>query len=933
MKIPPSNEGDRMKVLAVLLVTALSAGIVSPAINSSPDLNGIHAAESSSDFHAALNATQEESYSTTPAVIIRANDETTSQASESVTSMSDDYDDLLLSEHAKPFFSPKNILLQEIRTLDEVASNDKNEVAKTLKAEAQRTKLMNPTTKMKSTTVKSNDDTTFEDRAMKKLFEAEDFPYEDDLNEDEEDETDGDGDDNGDGDGDGEIDYQEFVVDAQVMTQCPNYCRCAGEYAAATTATCTKLVEEQAFGAGIAHLRIVNAEQIRLGPHALRSRGLQKLKSLTIANTRIVELNQTAFDGVQNLLSVNLTRNGLQEIPPNIFQNNTQLSLLTISGNPLKHTQDSKSSKHGLFDIPAVTEFDFSSNGVTKLKRTAFTKMQNLNFINLKNNKLRAIDGVIFNGLESLEEVDLSNNLLSEIPVDLFDNNGVETLRIAGNNLTRLSTIQASKLTLLDASNNKIKIIAKDDLAGMPLLDQLFISSNGLKRIHEHAFANFEQLTYLDISDNKLTSLTEHHLRTNSRLQTLLMNDNPDLRILPVFKTTGLEYNTYNVYRFECANCGLQYLEKETLTAMPAITRLNLSRNRLAGLPNGLLSGLSSLRSLDLSDNIISSLEINMFRGAHSLIRINLAGNLLVKLQVAPFLMTPGLTKLDVSRNALERVWSEARVPLTSLRFLSVRENYLQRITTEELRATPKIFGLDLSHNPLNCDDEFNEAIQWLTDQGVTPMESLKNGNNYGNAEHYLDSDGISQWTDLAKKVCDGINDGPPDRSISQKEKKLNIILSGLDISDESNSLLRSDFVDNDVLLPLQIDHGLISNEDLEKAWTTQNQEYEDFVAAENMEYHPWYVSAVWPVLSVIIITMVILLLTVNVAIYLARRKGRGPVIRPPMILRQGLMDNKNCGLVYKPLQEEIATPHVPKRGSFYSSSTFHYDKIVPESV
>lgn len=111
--------------------------------------------------------------------------------------------------------------------------------------------------------------------------------------------------------------------------------------------------------------------------------------------------------------------------------------------------------------------------------------------------------------------------------------------------MTRLSTIQASKLTLLDASNNKIKIIAKDDLAGMPLLDQLFISSNGLKRIHEHAFANFEQLTYLDISDNKLTSLTEHHLRTNSRLQTLLMNDNPDLRILPVFKTTGLEYNTY----------------------------------------------------------------------------------------------------------------------------------------------------------------------------------------------------------------------------------------------------------------------------------------------------------------------------------------------------------------------------------------------------
>ena len=123
------------------------------------------------------------------------------------------------------------------------------------------------------------------------------------------------------------------------------------------------------------------------------------------------------------------------------------------------------------------------------------------------------------------------------------------------------------------------------------------------------------------------------------------------------------------------------------------------------------------------------------------------------------------------------------------------------------------------------------------------------------------------------------------------------------------------------------------SNEESDKAWTTQDEEYEDFVASENMEYHPWYTSALWPVVIVIIIIAMILLLTVHIAIHLAKRRGQGPVIRPPMILRQGLIDNKNCGLVYKPLQEEIATPHVPKRGSFYSSSTFHYDKIVPESV
>jgi len=68
-------------------------------------------------------------------------------------------------------------------------------------------------------------------------------------------------------------------------------------------------------------------------------------------------------------------------------------------------------------------------------------------------------------------------------------------------------------------------------------------------------------------------------------------------------------------------------------------------------------------------------------------------------------------------------------------------------------------------------------------------------------------------------------------------------------------------------------------------------------------------------------------------SLLLGEQTRTSPVIRPPMILRQSLVDNKNCGLVYKPLQEEIAMPHMPKRGSFYSSSTFHYDKIVPESV
>ena len=305
--------------------------------------------------------------------------------------------------------------------------------------------------------------------------------------------------------------------------------------------------DKQTFGPGIAHLRIENADPIRLGPLAFRARGLQQLESITFADTPILELDKTAFDGIPYLFAINFTRNGLEDIPVDIFQNNTQLSLLTISGNPLKYSEIALKAKarEYLLDAPSITELDFSDNSIPRLPHTAFNKMPNLVYINLKNNKLKSVDKAHFSSLDSLVELDLSNNELQDIPIDLFHGKGIQTLRVIGNNLTTLSTIIASKLTTLDASNNKIKLIHKDDLVGLPVLDQLVIRSNGLKRIHPHAFSQHNQLNHLDVSDNKLTMWNEHHLKSNSRLQVLLMNDNPGIDTLPVFSPANEEYDTY----------------------------------------------------------------------------------------------------------------------------------------------------------------------------------------------------------------------------------------------------------------------------------------------------------------------------------------------------------------------------------------------------
>jgi hypothetical protein len=99
-------------------------------------------------------------------------------------------------------------------------------VAETFKAEAQRDRanlqIKTTTFPKQSTTKKAT-----EGEELKKLDEA---SYEDDLSDEENEDDEYDDDDE-------DMENDELDEDEEVMTQCPDYCKCAGQYAAAMTAT------------------------------------------------------------------------------------------------------------------------------------------------------------------------------------------------------------------------------------------------------------------------------------------------------------------------------------------------------------------------------------------------------------------------------------------------------------------------------------------------------------------------------------------------------------------------------------------------------------------------------------------------------------------------------------------------------------------------
>lgn len=100
------------------------------------------------------------------------------------------------------------------------------EVAETLKAEAQRdhTDLRIKTTVKPIMSITKKVKSATESMEFKKF---DDMPYDEEDNENEEE-------DYYEEDADEDADLND---DEEVMTQCPDYCKCAGQYAAATTAT------------------------------------------------------------------------------------------------------------------------------------------------------------------------------------------------------------------------------------------------------------------------------------------------------------------------------------------------------------------------------------------------------------------------------------------------------------------------------------------------------------------------------------------------------------------------------------------------------------------------------------------------------------------------------------------------------------------------
>lgn len=118
-----------------------------------------------------------------------------------------------------------------------------------------------------------------------------------------------------------------------------------------------------------------------------------------------------------------------------------------------------------------------------ELLPTAFTQLENVVFINLAHNFLKALPEGLFDSVETIEELDLSFNSISFLPPYIFNRTALAILNLMYNEISNDLSFGTPDLERLDLSYCSIKHINNMMFSKMDGLIDLKLKGNSIRKI------------------------------------------------------------------------------------------------------------------------------------------------------------------------------------------------------------------------------------------------------------------------------------------------------------------------------------------------------------------------------------------------------------------------------------------------------------------
>ncbi|KAK3612678.1 hypothetical protein CHS0354_042204 [Potamilus streckersoni] len=441
-------------------------------------------------------------------------------------------------------------------------------------------------------------------------------------------------------------------------------------------------------------------------PDALAS--LENLQKLDISRNRLTAIPQ-CVGHIRSLTSLHIEHNSLMELPENIGDlinledldvSYNQMVVLPGSLRYLTHLMRLNVSNNKLRNLPqeiglltALRFLDATHNEVTELS-TSFGDLRQLEQLYLRHNRLTHLP--VLQNCVNLKELHLGNNQLEELTAE---------------HLKHFSSV-----SVLDVRDNKISVLP-DEITLLQGLERLDLTNNNLSGL-PYELGSINSLKSIVVDGNPMRSIRrdiimrgtmelKKYLRSRIEELDQKQNGSTSSGIQKTEGTSGIVggtgdgINSHEVFQFK----SLDYSNKQA-TQIPneifamaekaEVRVVNLSKNCLTTVPNGLMLTSDYLKELNLGFNRFSFLhpDISLYLG---LTTLDLRNNQLSDLPPEMSSLRQ-LREIIISFNRLQTIPAVV-YELHKLEILFVNDNKIDTINASGLQSLRVLGTLDLQNN------------------------------------------------------------------------------------------------------------------------------------------------------------------------------------------------------------------------------------------
>ncbi|KAL2083531.1 hypothetical protein ACEWY4_021304 [Coilia grayii] len=416
----------------------------------------------------------------------------------------------------------------------------------------------------------------------------------------------------------------------------------------------------------------------------------------------LTTLQKNIFPGLPSLQHLDLTRCHIQHIGSDAFFNVRNLSVLILTGNPVKYSA-----------------------------KSSFNILQQMCKLVLVDTGLLSLDSLNLQNLTSLQELQLGTNRIFSIALPNY-------------------ATGFKNLTLLDLHTNNISVIKADHMSVLRKIGgniTLILSKNPISFIEREAFKGIH-LDGLDLRDAFSSSATVRDVTGNlsglnvNRLTFGSFEDSRRIQIYDASLDNFCFIDFQEIYFYQSKR---SYLPSHALGCLTNCSKISLRRvgfnteetflfqnlkeiiviqAQMSYLPGLKLSHQPNLKSLVINDNHSSS-EFKILEHLPNLEYIDLSGNnLMMSCCEDELIDIPKLWYLNLSVNAKVKIRTWGFLNLTSLQILDIHDTNVkvenQHSFLQNLRY---LIYLDLSYSQITFKTH-------LFFQGLISLKQLKIAGN-----------------------------------------------------------------------------------------------------------------------------------------------------------------------------------------------------------